>query len=193
MPIVALSIGLHFSRVIPKMVLLMNRGNEDLEEYRNVFDTMPAKNIVSLNLIAGYAENGRMDEARVLFEAMEDQHVVTWTSMIAGYCRAGDVEEVQYLFLGMPKRNVVSWTAMIGGFTWNGFHKEALLLFLEMQQKFDIRPSTVTFVSLAHACAGGSFPLLGKQLHTQLIVNSLEYDDYDSSCYGFCPWVLDDA
>ncbi|XP_022736606.1 pentatricopeptide repeat-containing protein At1g32415, mitochondrial [Durio zibethinus] len=153
--------------------------NGDLEEARLVFDIMPVRNIISLNtMISGYAENCRMKEARVLFEEMEDRNVVSWTSMMAGYCRAGDVNEGYCLFCRMPERNIVSWTAMIGGFTWNGFYEEALLLFLEMAN-YEIRPNSETFISLAYACAGMGFPYLGKQLHAQVIVAGLEYDDYD--------------
>ncbi|XP_044503045.1 pentatricopeptide repeat-containing protein At1g32415, mitochondrial-like [Mangifera indica] len=68
---------------------------------------------------------------------------------------------------------------MIGGFTWNGFHEEALLLFIEMRRKYDVRPNRETFISLAYACAGMGFPHPGRQLHAQVIVNMLEYDDYD--------------
>ncbi|MFQ6667120.1 hypothetical protein Gotur_033245 [Gossypium turneri] len=153
--------------------------NGDLDEARLIFDAMPVRNIISSNtMIYGYAENCRMKEARDLFEVMEDRNVVTWTSMIAGYCRAGEVNEGYCLFCRMPERNIVSWTAMIGGFTWNGFYEEALLLFLEMTN-YEIRPNTETFVSLAYACAGMGFPCLGKQLHAQVIVAGLEYDDYD--------------
>ncbi|KAI9182693.1 hypothetical protein LWI28_027957 [Acer negundo] len=154
--------------------------NGELEEARQIFDGMPEKNIVSWNtMIAGYAESCRMGEARVLFEEMEERNVVTWTSMIAGYCRAGEVDKGYFLFRGMPERNVVSWTAMIGGFAWNGLHEEALLLFIEMMENYDVRPNGETFISLAYACAGMGFPQLGKQLHAQVIVNSLAYDDYD--------------
>ncbi|KAK1558541.1 hypothetical protein Q3G72_003518 [Acer saccharum] len=68
---------------------------------------------------------------------------------------------------------------MIGGFAWNGLHEEALLLFIEMMENYDARPNGETFISLAYACAGMGFPQLGKQLHAQVIVNSLAYDDYD--------------
>lgn len=154
--------------------------NEDLEDARLVFDVMPVRNIISFNtMIAGYAENCRTKEARVLFEEMEDRNVVTWTSMIAGYCRAGEVNEGYCLFCRMPERNIVSWTAMIGGFTWNGFYEEALLLFVEMNCNYEIRPNSETFVSLVYACAGMGFACLGKQLHAQVIVAGLEYDDYD--------------
>ncbi|KAK3194596.1 hypothetical protein Dsin_025906 [Dipteronia sinensis] len=154
--------------------------NGELEEARQIFDGMPEKNMVSWNtMIAGYAESCRMGEARVLFEEMEERNVVTWTSMIAGYCRAGEVDKGHFLFQGMPERNVVSWTAMIGGFAWNGLHEEALLVFIEMMENYDVRPNGETFISLAYACAGMGFPQLGKQLHAQVIVNSLAYDDYD--------------
>ncbi|KAL5791476.1 hypothetical protein ACOSP7_000070 [Xanthoceras sorbifolium] len=154
--------------------------NGEVDEARQIFDNIRVKNVVSWNaMIAGYAESCRMGEARVLFEEMEERNVVTWTSMIAGYCRAGEVEEGYFLFQGMPERNVVSWTAMIGGFAWNGLHEEALLLFKEMMESYDVKPNGETFISLAYACAGMRFPQLGMQLHAQVIVNSLAYDDYD--------------
>ncbi|KAL9350375.1 hypothetical protein Peur_057630 [Populus x canadensis] len=154
--------------------------NGDLEEARRVFDEIPEKNVVSWNaMIKGFAENGKMEEARVLFEEMEDRNVITWTTMIAGYCRIGDVQEAYCFFCRIPERNVVSWTAMISGFTWNGYYGEALLLFLEMKRRSNIAPNGETFISLAYACAGMRFHHLGKQLHAQLIINGLEYEDYD--------------
>ncbi|XP_077244915.1 pentatricopeptide (PPR) repeat-containing protein [Tasmannia lanceolata] len=155
--------------------------NGDLEEARKLFDKMPVRNQVSWNvMISGYAENSRMDEARVLFNAMfGDSNVVTWTSLVAGYCRVGDVEEAYKLFVKMPVRNVVSWTAMIGGFVWNGFYEEALLLFLEMEETEEVKPNEETFISLFYACSGLDFSYLGKQLHAQLILNGLGWDDGD--------------
>jgi pentatricopeptide repeat protein len=116
---------------------------------------------------AGYAENCRMEEAKALFNEMQERNLVTWTSMIAGYCRMGNVEEGYCLFQRMPERNIVSWTAMIGGFTWNGFYKEALLLFLEMRGDFDVKPNGETFISLAYACAGIAFHCLGMQFDAE--------------------------
>lgn len=154
--------------------------NGDLEDARLVFHNMPVKNVASWNaMIAGYVENDRIEEARILFEEMEDRNVITWTSMIAGYCRAGEVEEGYFLFQRTPNRNVVSWTAMIGGFAWNGFYEDALFLFLEMKRSSDIIPNAETLISLAYACAGVGFHLLGKQLHAQLIIKGLDNDDYD--------------
>lgn len=161
------------------MIVALIRNGE-LEEARRVFDAMPVRNVISWNImISGYAENYRIEDAKVMFEEMDERNVVTWTSMIAGYCRGGDVSEAYYLFRRMPERNVISWTAMIGGFAWNGFSEEALFLFLEMKGNTDTRPNGETFMSLAYACGCIRFPRLGKQVHAQVIVNGMEFDDYD--------------
>ncbi|KAK4802497.1 hypothetical protein SAY86_000700 [Trapa natans] len=156
--------------------------NGELEEARRIFYSMPVKNAASWNsMIAGYAESCRVEEARALFEEMGEDYrnVVTWTSMVACYCRIGDVNEGYFLFSRMPEKNIVSWTAMIGGFTWNGFYKEALLLFREMSMTLDMKPNEETFISLSYACGGTGYPLLGKQLHAQLIVDGWYLNDYD--------------
>ncbi|KAJ8755370.1 hypothetical protein K2173_019168 [Erythroxylum novogranatense] len=154
--------------------------NGDLDGAKRVFVDMPVRSVVSWNaMIAGLVENGRVKEARMLFEEMDDKNVITWTTMICGHCREGNVRDGYSLFRRMPGRNVVSWTAMISGFTWNGLYEEALLLFLEMKSNSNVKPNAEAYISLAYACTGVGFLCFGKQLHAQIIVNGLEYDDYD--------------
>ncbi|KAJ6327198.1 hypothetical protein OIU78_014137 [Salix suchowensis] len=150
-----------------------------IDESRVLFDIMPERNIVSYNvMLSGYLQRGRLSEARRLFEEMPERNVVSWTSMLCGLADAGRIcearengrmEEARVLFDEMEDRNVITWTTMIA----------ALLLFLEMKRRSNIAPNGETFISLAYACAGTRFHHLGKQLHAQLIINGLEYEDYD--------------
>ncbi|CAL1408414.1 unnamed protein product [Linum trigynum] len=153
--------------------------NGDLEHARLVFDKTPVKNVVSWNtMIAGYTDSSRMDEARTLFDIMPDPNVSTWTSMVSGYCRV-ELAEGYNMFHRIHVQNVISWTSMISGFTWNGFYAEALLLFLDMNRSSDITPNSETLISLAYACAGLIFSELGRQVHAQMLVHAMQFDDYD--------------
>lgn len=60
---------------------------------------MPERNVVSWNtMIAGYAQIGRMEDARQLFEKMPKRDVVSWTSVITGYAKNGCFQESLDLF-----------------------------------------------------------------------------------------------
>jgi pentatricopeptide repeat protein len=76
--------------------------------------------------------------------------VVLATALIDMYATCGVLEVARRLFDKMSERNVVSWNAMISGYTQNGYFKEALTLFNRMQ-KGDIKPNTVTLVSVLPA------------------------------------------
>ncbi|KAJ6415619.1 hypothetical protein OIU84_004421 [Salix udensis] len=115
---------------------------------------MPERNIVSYNvMLSGYLQRGRLSEARRLFEEMPERNVVSWTSMLCGLADAGRICEARGLFKEMPERNVVSWNAMVAGLIKNGDLEEARRVFDEIPEK--------------------------NVLHAQLIINGLEYEDYD--------------
>ncbi|KAL3598731.1 hypothetical protein D5086_006649, partial [Populus alba] len=112
--------------------------------------------------------NGKLEEARVLFEEMEDRNVITWTTMIAGYCRIGDVQEAYCFFCRIPERNVVSWTAMISGFTWNGYYGEATSFLLGMLAH-GVPPLSSTYAVLFGAAGAIAHLDFGRQLHNMLM------------------------
>ncbi|MCD7457385.1 hypothetical protein HAX54_035008 [Datura stramonium] len=86
-------------------------------------------------MIAGYAENLRLNEALQLFGKMPVKDTVMWNLMIKGCVDCGDMEMGLKLFEEMTQRNVISYTTMISGFLKFGEVEEAESLFREMPQR----------------------------------------------------------
>ncbi|KAF3442514.1 hypothetical protein FNV43_RR16430 [Rhamnella rubrinervis] len=87
-------------------------------------------------LIAKLRKDGKLFEARKLFDEMPDKDVVTWTLVITWYIRCGMIEEARRLFDRVDsKKNVITWTAMVNGYIRLKRINEAERLFLEMPVK----------------------------------------------------------
>lgn len=95
-------------------------------------------------LLAGYGQNGRVDEARHLFDQIPvdngrqkdsgqlQRNVVSWNSMIMCYVKAGDVFSARVLFDQMKERDTISWNTMISGYVHMSDMDEAQILFQKM-------------------------------------------------------------
>uniref|UniRef100_A0A2N9EDY3 Pentatricopeptide repeat-containing protein n=1 Tax=Fagus sylvatica TaxID=28930 RepID=A0A2N9EDY3_FAGSY len=87
-------------------------------------------------LITKNFREGRIGDARRVFDQMCERDVVTWTTVITGYIKCGMVEEARRLFDRVDaKKNVVTWTALVGGYIRLSRIKEAESLFYEMPVK----------------------------------------------------------
>lgn len=86
-------------------------------------------------MIAGYAQNGLLHVAQVLFDAFGGKNVRTWTILLTGYARHGLIREAGMIFESMPERNIVSWNAMISGYVRTGDLRTARRLFDEMPER----------------------------------------------------------
>lgn len=110
--------------------------NGMVDKALEVFDEMPAKNIVSWNtIITALSQVGRIDEACKLFLQMTEKDVVSWTAIVSGLSQNGRVDEAWEVFNKMPQRNVVSWNAMISGYMQNQRIDHALQLFRVMPER----------------------------------------------------------
>ncbi|XP_061340019.1 pentatricopeptide repeat-containing protein ELI1, chloroplastic [Gastrolobium bilobum] len=80
----------------------------DVVSAEKVFDKMGEKSLVSVTtMLTCYAKHGRLREARLLFEGMEeDKDVVCWNVMIDGYAQHGFPNESLLLFRKMLGENV---------------------------------------------------------------------------------------
>ncbi|KAG9144918.1 hypothetical protein Leryth_026933 [Lithospermum erythrorhizon] len=91
---------------------------------------MPDKNVVTwATMVWGYARNGFIDKARMIFEEMPERNVVAWTVMIRAYAEDRQVDEALKLFREMPERNEYSWNAIIQGCLLDKRVDEAIELF----------------------------------------------------------------
>lgn len=87
-------------------------------------------------LITKLGKEGRIGEARRVFEEMPDRDVVSWTAVITGYIKCGMIEEARKLFDRIDaKKNVVTWTALVSGYVRLSRIKEARSLFDAMPVK----------------------------------------------------------
>ncbi|XP_010241667.1 PREDICTED: pentatricopeptide repeat-containing protein At1g62260, mitochondrial [Nelumbo nucifera] len=80
--------------------------------------------------------NGRINEARSVFDATQHRNAVTWNSMISGYIQNREIAKARKLFDQMPNRDIVSWNLMISGY----FSCPGLRLIEEGRSLFDRMP-----------------------------------------------------
>ncbi|WOL16191.1 hypothetical protein Cni_G24973 [Canna indica] len=116
-----------------------------LENARQLLEDMPNRDYVSYNtLISGYAQNGDMRNACLVFEEMP------------------------------TSRNVVCWTALIDGFGKHGMIAEMLIFFRRMLVSGDhVLPNSATMVCLLSACAKASNWEAGRWISVFIDVNAI--------------------
>jgi pentatricopeptide repeat protein len=90
----------------------------------------------SSRCIAELATEGRVWDARRLFERTPDRDVVAWTAMVSAYARLGMLRDARALF-DRPdaRRNVVTWTALLSGYARARRVEEAEALFERMPER----------------------------------------------------------
>ncbi|KAJ8769770.1 hypothetical protein K2173_007630 [Erythroxylum novogranatense] len=100
-----------------------------------------------------YVKCGSLEDARQLFDRMEEKDVVSWTTMIDGYAIKGDFDAARRVFDSMPRKSIVAWNVLISALVQDGKPKEALTIFHELLLSKIAKPDEVTLVSALSACA----------------------------------------
>ncbi|KAJ4961350.1 hypothetical protein NE237_021260 [Protea cynaroides] len=130
LPDLKLSCYVHFSRYY-------------YSDYKSI-EISPSKRDYSIDqnvarsnwLISKFSREGKIAEAREIFDRMPIRDVVTWTAIISGYIKCGMVEEAWLLFDTVDaKKNVVTWTAMLSGYIQSNQFSGAEKLFRKMPHK----------------------------------------------------------
>ncbi|KAE7998841.1 hypothetical protein FH972_003343 [Carpinus fangiana] len=115
---------------------------------------------VHTSLINMYAQNGELENARLVFDKSTLRDAVSFTALITGYAARGLMDDAHRLFDEIPVRDVVSWNAMIAGYAQCGWFEEALAFFEEMR-KMNVPPNESTLVTVLSACAQSGSVELG--------------------------------
>ncbi|KAL5204492.1 hypothetical protein ABZP36_009363 [Zizania latifolia] len=163
----------------------------DVASASRIFDEMAYHDVISwTTMITAYVQHGHGDQALRMFSAMvsEGFHPNEFTvcsvlkvcaeekavsALVTMYARCGEVFDAQTVFDLMPRRNTITWTSMISGYAQSGQGEEAILLFRKMKM-CRVFVNNLTIVGLLSACSSVQSLYLGKELHAQIIKNSME-------------------
>ncbi|XVE79418.1 hypothetical protein DITRI_Ditri14bG0056900 [Diplodiscus trichospermus] len=132
------------------------------------------KNRISVNLTLSnamlymYTKCGSLEDAKRLFDMMEEKDIVTWTTMLDGYAKLGEYEAARRVLDIMPRQDIAAWNALISGYEQNEKPKEALSIYHELQQSKIAKPDEITLVSTLSACAQLGVMEVGRCIHAYI-------------------------
>lgn len=84
------------------------------------------------------------------------------TSLVDMYAKCGYIGTARELFDQMDQKTIVTWNTILSGYAINGQGESAIELFDHMR-KLGVRPDSVTFLSILHACAHAGFVEEGRE------------------------------
>ncbi|KAG6660492.1 hypothetical protein CIPAW_03G110700 [Carya illinoinensis] len=131
-------------------------------------------------MIAGYTQNGLIEEAFVVFRIdlgkqlhgfcirhHLDQNVFVGTALADMYSKSGSVGYAENVFVTIPEKNSVTCTTMILGYGQNGMANRALSLFHSMQGS-GIEPDAITIVAVMSACSYAGLVAEGLKIYESM-------------------------
>lgn len=159
------------------------RGREALSMFSEMmFDTSPNEFTVCSILKACGEEKalkfGKQVHGAIVKKMFKDD-VFIGTALVGMYAKCGEILDSKKIFDGMKKRNTVTWTSMISGYARNGHGREAISFFRLMKRR-KIFANNLTVVSVLRACGSTGNLLMGKEIHAQIVRNSMQ----NSVCIG---------
>ncbi|XP_042503034.1 pentatricopeptide repeat-containing protein At4g18520, chloroplastic-like isoform X2 [Macadamia integrifolia] len=122
---------------------------------------------------------GRQLHGTIVKNMFKDD-VYIGTSLMGMYAKCGEILDSRRVFDKMRKRNTVTWTSMISGYALNGYGKEAISLFCLMKRRHIIA-NNLTVISILRACGSISSLSTGKEVHAQVLRNSMHGNIYIGS------------
>lgn len=120
-------------------------------------------------LIDSYVKNGRVANARTVFDVTSEKNVISSTSLISGYMNQGSFNDAECIFQKTLNKDVVVFNAMIEGYSRTPEHAmRSLEVYIDMQ-RLNFRPNLSTFASIIGACSMLAAFEIGQQVQSQLM------------------------
>ncbi|KAK4793969.1 hypothetical protein SAY86_011963 [Trapa natans] len=104
-----------------------------------------------------YAERNKIEINDVLGSALVDM-----------YSKCGSIEKAIQVFSRLPRRNPITWNSIIGGLAMHGRARDALDYFHQMD-KFEIPPTSVTYILVLTACSHGGLVPEGRSVFNRMV------------------------
>ncbi|KAL5758121.1 hypothetical protein ACOSP7_020732 [Xanthoceras sorbifolium] len=108
-------------------------------------------------------------------------YLIVANTLIDMYSKCKYIDKALEVFHQIPVKNVISWTSIIFGLRLNNRCFEALIFFRQM--KLNLKPNSVTLVSVLSACARIGALMCGKEIHAHALRTGVAFD-------GFIPNAL---
>ncbi|MED6121342.1 hypothetical protein PIB30_029225 [Stylosanthes scabra] len=142
--------GLDLDLFVANALIAFYAKCQDVEVSRRVFDEMPQRDIVSWNsMISGYAMNGYVDDAILLFyDMLRDVDISapdkpTFVTILPAFAQAADIQAGYWIH---------SYIVKIGMNLDAAIAKEALNMFQQLVES-NVKPDSVLFLCLLSACS----------------------------------------
>ncbi|KAF7812977.1 putative pentatricopeptide repeat-containing protein [Senna tora] len=166
-----LKVGLDYNLFVGNGLIAMYGKCGYLFEARRVLDEMPSRDAVSWNaMVAGYAQNGRFDEALEICQEMQASRQQPDAGTLASLMPAitntssDNVSYVRDMFMNLEKKTLVSWNVMIAMFVKNSMPSKAVELYMQMEES-RLESDAITLANVLLACGDLSALLLGRKIH----------------------------
>ncbi|RZC84973.1 hypothetical protein C5167_047757 [Papaver somniferum] len=148
-------------------------------EARMVLDGMNQRDVVSWNsMVAGYAQNGRFNEALEICKEMKLERLRPDAGTMASLSPAitstspENISFVKAMFDEMSDKGLVSWNVMIAVYVNNSMPNDAIELYSQMEIH-GIEPNVVTLATILPACGDLSAFMQGKKIHEYVVRKKL--------------------
>ena len=111
-----------------------------------------------VSVLSACAQLGLLDAGKEIHHMIKQKGVRVNPFVASGlvdmYAKCGDLVNARLVFEESTERNIFCWNAMISGFAINGKCREVLEFFGRMEDS-NIRPDSITFLTVLSACAHG--------------------------------------